>query len=216
MTMKKLNIPFLSKISSLESIQKINEEIDKLDKEIIGYAPWSDYSYNPDVKFAIAHSPGYIFLKFYVCEKEKKAIFSQPNDPVYRDSCVEFFICFEDDKNYYNLEFNSLGTCLMGYGPDRENRRLLPEELIRRIDTMSFSDQSESADNNYCWQLILAIPYEVFCFRQLGVLRGKTARANFYKCGDDLTVPHFLAWNNIHTPHPDFHQPNFFGMLAFS
>lgn len=214
--MKKLNIPFLSEISGHKSIQKINEAMDKLDMEIVGYTPWSDYSYKPDVKFAIAHSPGFIFLKYYVCEQEKKAVFYQPNDPVYRDSCVEFFICFDDDKNYYNLEFNSMGTCLLGYGPDRENRRLLPEELIRQIETMSYSDQSESANNKCCWQLILSIPYEVFRFRPLGDIRGKTARANFYKCGDDLTVPHFLAWNNISTPRPNFHQPDFFGKLSFS
>jgi len=42
--MKKLNIPFLRKIFSHEDIQEINEEMDKLDREIIGYAPRSDYS----------------------------------------------------------------------------------------------------------------------------------------------------------------------------
>ncbi len=40
--------------------------------------------------------------------------------------------------------------------------------------------------------------------------------ANFYKCGDKLTVPHFVTWNSIGTNKPDFHQPKFFGELYFS
>jgi hypothetical protein len=214
--MKKLNIPFLSEISSYDSIHKISKAMDKLDKVVIGHAPWPEYNYNPDVKFAMAHSSDDIFLKFYVCEQQVKAVFFQPNDPVYRDSCVEFFISFEESEHYYNLEFNSLGTCLMGYGPNRENRQLLPVDFIRQIGTMSYRNQCESTDNKNCWELMLTIPREVFCFHSLKDFHGIRAHANFYKCGDDLTVPHFLAWNNIHTPNPDFHQPNFFGMLAFA
>ena len=35
------------------------------------------------------------------------------------------------------------------------------------------------------------------------------------KCGDDLTVPHFLSWNPIKTEKPDFHRPEFFGTVKF-
>jgi hypothetical protein len=46
-------------------------------------------------------------------------------------------------------------------------------------------------------------------------LKGKTCRANFYKCGDDLPEPHFLSWNNIIADKPDFHLPQYFGTLTF-
>jgi Carbohydrate-binding family 9 len=46
-------------------------------------------------------------------------------------------------------------------------------------------------------------------------MEGKKCKANFYKCGDKLAQPHFLAWNRIETPEPDFHQPAFFGDIEF-
>lgn len=213
--MNYINVPLLDKMSEYDNIQEIRNALDKQKKEIIGNAPWPEFSYIPDVSFTIAHAPGYIFLKYDVFEQEVMSIFSMSNDPVYRDSCVEFFICFADDKNYYNLEFNSLGTCLMGYGPDRDHRNLLPEELIGKIQTTSRIIKNENTDNKLGWQLTLIIPLEVFCFQKISQLQGKSANANFYKCGDDLAVPHFLAWNNINTPQPNFHQPDFFGKLIF-
>ena len=39
--------------------------------------------------------------------------------------------------------------------------------------------------------------------------------ANFYKCGDKLQTPHFLSWNPIDLEKPNFHCPEFFGMLRF-
>ena len=47
------------------------------------------------------------------------------------------------------------------------------------------------------------------------LLDGRTMRANFYKCGDLLPRPHFLSWNAISLPRPDFHCPEFFGTLRF-
>ena len=38
-------------------------------------------------------------------------------------------------------------------------------------------------------------------------------RATFYKCGDKTAHPHFLSWNPVGTPAPDFHRPDFFGEL---
>ena len=41
-------------------------------------------------------------------------------------------------------------------------------------------------------------------------------RANVYKCGDLLPVPHFISWNPITTESPDFHRPEFFGQMRFA
>jgi len=46
-------------------------------------------------------------------------------------------------------------------------------------------------------------------------LKGKIFRANFYKCGDKLTVPHYVTWNPVGTENPDYHQPEHFGLLKF-
>ena len=41
-------------------------------------------------------------------------------------------------------------------------------------------------------------------------------RGNCYKCGDRTEHPHFLAWNPVHTPTPDFHRPEFLGEMILS
>ena len=40
-------------------------------------------------------------------------------------------------------------------------------------------------------------------------------KGNFYKCGDHLSVPHFLSFAPIGVPKPDFHRPEFFCTLEF-
>ena len=60
---------------------------------------------------------------------------------------------------------------------------------------------------------VLVIPAECYFHHQITDLSGMTIRANFYKCGDKLQQPHFLSWNPISTPRPNFHVPQFFGTL---
>ncbi|MBP5277596.1 MAG: hypothetical protein J6Z18_03800, partial [Prevotella sp.] len=46
-------------------------------------------------------------------------------------------------------------------------------------------------------------------------ISGMSFRANFYKCGDLLPKPHFLSWNAVEIPQPDFHRPDQFGKVTF-
>lgn len=62
---------------------------------------------------------------------------------------------------------------------------------------------------------MLVIPMQVFRFHQINVLKRQKCRVNFYKCGDELTQPHYLSWKNIVAPKPDFHRPDFFGAAEF-
>jgi hypothetical protein len=68
----------------------------------------------------------------------------------------------------------------------------------------------------FSWTLTLAIPFDVFFDHNISNLTGKTFRANFHKCGDKLTLPHYVTWNPIETEKPDFHQPAYFGLVKFS
>ena len=38
---------------------------------------------------------------------------------------------------------------------------------------------------------------------------------NFYKCADGTDSMHFVSWSPIPTAKPDFHRPEFFGILIF-
>lgn len=212
--MKQLQVPFLPNLETRPLLSKISELLDSKKRETIEIAPWPEYSSKPVVSFSIAYNSSSIFLKYYVIETETKAVYTEINQPVYRDSCVEFFIAFEDDQEYYNLEFNSIGICMAGFGQRRENRKLLPEDVIGKIEFETFRRLTED-QNNY-WELCLAVPATVFCHHNISTLEGKSCKVNFYKCGDDLLQPHFLVWNNINSKEPNFHLPEFFGGITLS
>ena len=63
---------------------------------------WKDFGYLPKVNFRIGHSENEIWLKYYVNEKNLRAIETKTNGNIYKDSCVEFFIS-PGEENYYNF-----------------------------------------------------------------------------------------------------------------
>jgi len=180
-----------------------NNDLDSLPRYYIDQHPWPAYSAGPATQFSIAHADTAILLKFFVDETKPQIIYHQPNDPVYKDSCVEFFISFDNGNAYYNMEWNAAGVCLMAYGPSKNDRNFLPDTIIKKITAATG------------WPLTLNIPLEVFIHDSLTTLSGTKTTANFYKCGDDCPEPHYSAWNNILTPAPDYHQPRYFGELLF-
>lgn len=180
----------------------------------IDQQPWPSGFSVPQAVFSIAHRTTSIFVLFQICEKEIRAVNTGINTPVYEDSCVEFFLQLPGEDGYYNFEFNCTGTVLAGYGPGR-TRELLPEKIVSQIKrTVKITRGAERTDIS--WELIAEIPSTVFCKHNLSTFAGLTCKANFYKCGDELTEPHYLAWNNIQTEEPDFHLPEYFGQLTFN
>ena len=89
------------------------------------------------------------------------------------------------------------------------------DELIKSIGFRSSLKPAVNKDSNIGWELTLSIPNNAFQYHQFKTLKGQNCRGNFYKCGDDLPQPHFVVWNNIETPEPDYHRPEFFGSIAF-
>jgi hypothetical protein len=214
-----LHITRLPGVSQNTPVGNVVALLEKQKSHPVNIQPWPEYPeyYDlPKVSFRIAHGNDCIFIKYDVEEHEVLARYRNTNDPVYKDSCVEFFIAFDDEKTYYNLEFNRLGTCLGGFGVPGETRASLPAELLETIrHERSILQKKGGAEPTINWTLMLVIPIQVFCFHPVNILKGKKCRVNFYKCGDDLTQPHYLAWRNIVTPKPDFHQPDFFGNAEF-
>jgi hypothetical protein len=206
--MHSLTIPYVT--LPCEELFDLNTEITS-SFEVIEERSWPSFPYKPDVQFSIAHTGEHIVLTFKVEEEEVRHVNTAINSSVWEDSCVEFFIGF-DDKGYYNFEFNCIGAALVGFGKDRNNRKLLPETLIKRIQCFTSMEKKASSVE---WQMRAIIPVSLFMYHTVFSLEGKKCKANFYKCGDKLAQPHFLAWNRIETAEPDFHQPAFFGDIEF-
>jgi len=177
---------------------------------------WEEYGYLPEVNFRIAYSGDEIWLKYYVNEKHLKAFETKTNGDVYKDSCVEFFIS-PDGENYYNFEFNCIGTIHLAWGPGRYNRKFVDPLVIEKIEVKSSlaNQPFDEKTGNFSWQIMVRIPTECFIFSKLSTLKGLKARANFYKCGDGTPEPHFVTWNPVKTTNPDYHRPEFFGEVLF-
>jgi hypothetical protein len=167
--------------------------------------------------FAIRHDGSSIHLFYQVEEDQVRAVNTAFSSPVWEDSCVEFFITFEGDDNYYNFEINAIGTVLGAYGKDRHDRYRISDSLLAKIKTTPSlgRDPIKSLDERTIWNLQLVLPLEVFHFSDIENLSGLDAHANFYKCGDELKHPHFLSWKPVLTDKPDFHTPHYFGQLSF-
>lgn len=212
--MKQLKVPFHDSISYNQPIGEIAALLDGQEKHSLEFVPWPDYPYKPRVRFSITHSNDGIFLKYFVHEKFIRAAAGNINGAVWEDACVEFFVSF-DETGYYNLEFNCIGTALAGFGKEKAkgNRVRLSDEIIRKIKYGSCICNGE--DGTIHWELTVAIPLEVFVHHNISSLKGRKARANFYKCGDALPDPHFISWANIEAPKPNFHLPEFFGTVVF-
>jgi hypothetical protein len=181
----------------------------------IACAGWSEYPYKPEVKFRIAHNGSGILLSYRVDEADIKAACKDTNGKVWEDSCVEFFISFEGADYYYNIEANCIGTILVATGVDKHHRKPVSDSIISLINRWSSLGSQPIESRSGKWELSLIIPADVFYLSGVNTFDGLHAKGNFYKCGDNLHVPHFLSWNLVENEKPDFHLPQFFGELFF-
>lgn len=180
---------------------------------------WLDNGCRPKVEARLGYSAKFLYVRFDVWERRVKARFTRFQDPVYKDSCVEFFVdAFPDTgKGYLNFEANALGTFLIAFGPDRHHRTPLARTDLRGFAVSSSIKRPVDGDiPGGRWALAYRIPLGVF--RKVygrEIRSGVRAAANFYKCGDETETPHYGAWSPVRTPQPDFHRPEFFGTLIF-
>jgi hypothetical protein len=198
----------LKEAAHLLENQTVTNQIDTIN--------WPSYGYKPKLSFRIGHTGNEIWLKYYVTEKNILARETRTNGEVYKDSTVEFFISV-DGKNYYNFEFNCIGTIHLAHGPGRGNRNFVDPEIIKNIEIESSLGNKpfEEKTGNFEWEMMIRIPIESFAFDKIKTLNGLKATANFYKCGDETSEPHYVSWNPIGTENPDYHCPQYFGKVLF-
>ncbi len=187
------------------------------DLQSINIINWEEFSYKPDVKFRIAYCQDNILLKYYVNESNIMAKETKINGDVYKDSCVEFFISPDQNDTYYNFEFNCIGIPHVGYGKAGIKKNLINSEILKLITIKSSlgNQPFDEKTGGFQWEMMIIIPKECFAYDKNIVLKGLTANANFYKCGDNTSKPHFVTWNPVGTKKPDYHQPRYFGEIFF-
>src|SRR5690242_20720606 len=128
-----LIVPFLKGIAQNSEFSEINARMDALKKQPVSELSWPEFSYKPRVEFVLAYIHRALLLKFFVAEQSLRVQHDRDNTAVYEDSCVEFFIAFDGEPSYYNLEFNAKGTCLAQFGKNKNDREFLPPKDLQKI-----------------------------------------------------------------------------------
>ena len=136
--------------------------------------------------------------------------FTGDMDEVCKDSCLEFFFCPKADDRYFNFEANPNGSMYVGYGlPGADRCRLYKSNWKELLQVEPF----ETADG---WGIQLRIPVSFIRIfvSDFALYSGLSLKANFFKCGDETVEPHYMAWNPVDLPAPNFHRPDFFGTIT--
>ncbi len=213
--MDKLDIPRLP-FDATTPLFQISSAMDHFTPVAIAGDHWLHYPHSVKAVFRIAHSGQEIFLKYSIAETYLLAN-AVTNQAVHEDSCVEFFVAFEDDTSYYNLEFNCLGWAKVAYGPDRENRQQVPSCIVEKIASATGVEARAGEEGKlFQWEITLVIPKSVFFYHDFGSFDSLNARGNMYKSGMRMPEPHFLTWKSITSAEPDFHRKDCFGHLEFT
>lgn len=191
------------------------ENIDKAD---IACYPWDQNGYRPKSEARVVYTERGFHVYLISYEKEIMATCKNMNDPVYRDSCMEFFFKPnpENDGRYMNFEINPFGTLNLGIGKDRFDRNKITDVLseifniypsVTKISLQNFSGPF--------WYIRYLIPFDFIESRygKLSFRSGMKMTGNFYKCAEDTAYPHFGCWSKVISKTPDFHRPECFGSL---
>ncbi|MEE1099084.1 MAG: carbohydrate-binding family 9-like protein [Alistipes sp.] len=197
--------------------EDIEEAFSRVSPEAIACNNWAEeFPYAPKVNFRMFHSGEDLHLRFEVEEQYTQALVERDNGNVWTDSCVEFFLSL-DDRGYYNFETTCIGRMLMAFRKVKPEPTYATEEilsLIERTPSIGSEPFTELIGENK-WTMTLKIPASALFRHELKSWQGVEARMNLYKCGDNLTKPHFLSWRPIDMPSPNFHVPQFFETVKF-
>ncbi|MCW3091486.1 MAG: hypothetical protein JWP81_2555 [Ferruginibacter sp.] len=187
-------------------------------KNFMGDIPY----FCPSVKVKMMYNGENIYAIFrvedcYVGCKEQNY-----NGPVSNDACVEFF--FSPDINlperYFNIEVNCGGTPLMKYNViPRKEYKTLEINDIKEVEIAHSlpSKVDPEISEPITWTIEYRIPFTLLQkFSNVAIpQKGVYWRANFYKIAVKTSNPHWITWSFIDTAKPDFHLPQYFGVLKF-
>lgn len=197
----------------IKKVQSRNVCWSEIEKADIDLYPWGK-QYTPEAFFQLVYIQNEGFLLKLTClEENPKAIYENYMDPVYCDSCMEFFADYSgkapsalNSPGYINYELNSKGTLLSAVGVERNNRIPLFNAAGSLPEIKVYKDEKK-------WSVEVFTPFCLLrkVYKYSEFTSGYTFYGNAYKCGDECEKPHYGMWNLIEKTTPDYHIPAFFG-----
>ena len=208
--MKQIRVPLIADFEELDLDTALELHGARFQVDQVNWP--AAFPYAPLCAGRIARTEDALIVDFRVSGLDLRALNTEDNGRQWEDSCVEVFLGDPDGSEYYNFEINPLGKVLAAHGPGRENRAKRPaEEMEEIIRTAQFEGPQEFDGGIWNWRVTVVIPFELVGIDPENL--PEKVRANFYKCGDKTAHPHFVSWNPVGTPSPDFHRPEYFGEL---
>ncbi len=200
---------------SIENVDNVWEDIEPIAVSIF---PWDDNGYRPKSEARVFYTSTHIYIRFMAYEDEIVATYTNMNEPVYKDSCVEFFInpTPNTDDRYLNFEMNPYGTLNLGIGADRYDRKAINSWYLPIFNIKSsITPETIGEYGGEFWWVEYSIPLDFLreLYKDIEFKSGVHMKGNFYKCGDDTKYSHFGCWNEVVWEEPDFHRPECFGDL---
>ena len=158
----------------------------------------------------LCHDGENLYVRMTAKEKNIRATLTEPLSQVCNDSCLEFFFAPKtDDARYFNFEWNRLLSVYLGFGGARKTRA---RQILKDPKALFAPAAFDTADG---WGIEYRIPKAyIQMYMPDFELRGEAA-CNFYKCGDETEIPHYLAWAPLSSDTPDYHRRQDFGKLIF-
>ena len=163
----------------------------------------------PKTEGYMRYIPGTGFDVVMRCyESDPYISYTQPDDPVFKDSCMEVFLnCYPElpEYGYLNLEINASGASRCRFGVDREHRYYLAEKGLTRPEITVTKTEAYWEIHTVITEHLIEGLYE----RPCSFAPGHKMRGNFYKCGEEVPSPHWSSW--VEMRRLDFHDPVCFG-----
>jgi hypothetical protein len=217
----------LIKVAKLDEYPTIDPDWDKhpwrgVQPALIGNYMGDRPEHFPRTQVKIAYNDRAIYVIFRVEDQYVRALAADNQDDVYKDSCVEFFFAPNADSpgDYFNLEANCGGTILFEFHKASGDEHMeIPRTACDRIEIASSMPRIIDPEiaEPITWTVEYRLPLDMlseYC-DLTGPAPGVRWRANFYKCADETSHPHWLTWSPVDNPTPNFHLPEFFGILEF-
>jgi hypothetical protein len=177
--------------------------------------------HKPKTQAKMLYDEQSIYVIFRVEDRYVRAVARNHLEAVWEDSCVEFFFTPSSDvsKGYFNVETNCGGTMLFRWNYPAGAYTHLSDDQRARVPIYHSEPKIVEPEDQRptVWVVEYNFPIDIL-EKYCSIVRPAPQvvwRGNFYKCGDKTSRPHWLTWSVVDWPKPNFHLPQFFGILEF-
>ncbi len=186
------------------------QPLEQAEKIKIGCVNWGYDAFTPETYAQIVYDETGFTVKFTVKEENPIGTVKEHLQLVCDDSCVEFFANFDPEHSdyYINLEVNPLGTMYAAFRTDRYNSKML---ALEEVEAMNI--QANIADGQWTIQYHISLELLQSKYPGFTLENCKYIKANMYQCGLNNQPEHYLSLFPVGTPTPDYHRPEYYGVM---